>query len=156
MYKNWIRIFHPPKLKGPQLYLNDSCVHYAFSSCSKVILGLSMVRWLDKTLSHCHWMCFMWNKKTFVRIVHVFFPPPFCCGNSQVTSGIIKDFQPTGAGVSSSATKSDLLLITGVVTRIHVVKKHHFNTPPIVWFGLEAIVGSFNNYFTHSIVDNDF
>lgn len=93
-------------------------------------------QWCDdfKLAKYCHTVigCVLSEIKTICQncpcfFFWFFFFTPFCCWNSQVTSRIsscikVKDFQPTGASASSLATKSDLLLITEVITKIHVTK----------------------------------
>lgn len=70
MWGNEICIFLTQKknLKGPQCIPQWLSVHYALSSFSRhseLVNGAitSNMSVLTKTLSHCHWMCLMSNKK---------------------------------------------------------------------------------------------
>lgn len=78
---------------------------------------------LDKILSHCHWMCFMWNKNHLSELSDVFFfvclftaPPFFFFAVTQVTSGIsscVRLGLPTNRGRR---------FFLSVITWFHVIK----------------------------------
>ena len=81
MWGNEIRIFHTKvtKTQGPTMYTSTTvcslCIVELQQRHSELVNGAITcnMSYLTKTLSHCHWMCFMSNKKRcFVRVSGVF------------------------------------------------------------------------------------
>ena len=82
---NEIRIFHTNKKKktqGPTMYTSTTvcslCIVELQQRHSELVNGAitsNNMSYLTKTLSHCHWMCFMSNKRNPLSecLVHFFF-----------------------------------------------------------------------------------